>query len=56
MSGRKVYSYFPAPGCIFLFFGSDYHPYIFPLFSLFGKVVNILVGDKVQKAILILPK
>lgn len=52
-------SWLPEPGS----FGSDalsmqwndFQPYIFPPFSLVGKVINKIINDKVEKALLIFP-
>ena len=52
-------SWFPEPGAIHYdalsMSWQDYIPYIFPPFSLVGKVINKIVDDKVEKAILVFP-
>lgn len=52
-------SWFPEPGALhcnaFTMEWKDYSPYIFPPFSLVGKVINKIVQEKVERAILIFP-
>jgi hypothetical protein len=52
-------SWFPEPGAIFCDAFSvnwgKFLPYIFPPFNLVGKVVNKVIRDKVDRAILIFP-
>ena len=52
-------SWFPEPGALhcdaFSFSWHNYRPYIFPPFSLVGKVINKIIEDKVEKAILVFP-
>ena len=56
---EKFVSWYPEPGCFmtdaFSFSWHDYSPYIFPPFSLIGRVVNKVIDDKVDRAILITP-
>ena len=56
---EKFVSWYPEPGCFmtdaFSFSWHDYNPYIFPPFSLIGRVVNKVIDDKVDRAILIIP-
>ena len=52
-------TWFPEPGAFhsnaFSMSWYGYKPYIFPPFSLIGKVINKVVEDQVEKAILIFP-
>ena len=52
-------SWFPEPGCYhsnaFTLSWHEFEPYIFPPFSLIGKVVNKIVEDRVNRAILVFP-
>ena len=52
-------TWFPEPGSYhsnaFTMSWHDFEPYIFPPFSLIGKVVNKIVEDEVDRAILIFP-
>lgn len=52
-------SWFMEPGAFhcdaFTLSWQDYNPYIFPPFNLVGKVLNKIVQDRVDKAILIFP-
>ena len=52
-------SWFPEPGALhcdaFSFSWHNYRSYIFPPFSLVGKVINKIIEDKVEKAILVFP-
>lgn len=55
----RFVSWFPQPGAFrndaFSFPWSNLKPYLFPPFSLVGRVINKLKDDKVKKAILIIP-
>ena len=55
----RFVSWFPEPGAsfynAFTIDWSSYKPYLFPPFNLVGKVVNKLVKDEVEQAILIFP-
>jgi len=52
-------SWFPEPGAVFAdAFHMSWHtviPYIFPPFSLMGKIINKLKQDEVERAILVFP-
>ena len=52
-------SWFPEPGSYhlnaFTLSWREFTPYLFPPFSLVGKVVNTIVEDRVKKAILVFP-
>ena len=52
-------SWFPEPGAIHYdalsMSWQNYTPYIFPPFSLLSKVINKIVDDQVEKAILVFP-
>lgn len=56
---KKYVSYFPSPDSFkndaFSYEWTSYEPYLLPPISLIGKVVNKLVENKVQRAILIMP-
>ena len=55
----KFVTFLPSPGSYrtdaFSFDWSGFKPYLFPPFGLIGKVINKLVEDQVQSAVLILP-
>ena len=55
----KFVSWFPQPGAYkcdaFCVCWSDYLPYIFAPFNLIGKVLNKIMEDKVDQALLIVP-
>jgi hypothetical protein len=55
----RYVSWLPEPGSYrtdaFSFSWTDYKPYLFPPFALIGRVINKLVQDKVQRAVLVLP-
>ncbi|MCG7879447.1 MAG: reverse transcriptase domain-containing protein [Candidatus Thiodiazotropha endolucinida] len=52
-------TWFPEPGSFhsnaFSMSWHEYKPYLFPPFSLIGKVVNKVVEDQVEKAVLVFP-
>ena len=52
-------TWFREPGAFhcnaFSFSWHNYRPYIYPSFSLVEKVINKIIEDKVEKAILVLP-
>lgn len=52
-------SWFPEPGCFgsdaFSLCWSEFSPFIFPPFSLVGKVVNKIIVDNVDRALLLIP-
>lgn len=52
-------SWFPEPGSIhsdaFTLNWGKFHPYLFPPFNLIGKVINKILQDQVNEAILIFP-
>ena len=56
---EKFVTWFPEPGSYrtdaFSFSWQNYKPYIFAPFNLIGRVVNKIVTDKVDKALLIVP-
>ena len=56
---ERFVSWYPEPGCFmtdaFSFSWHEYSPYIFPPFSLIGRVVNKVIEDEVDRAILIVP-
>jgi len=56
---EQFVSWFPEPGAIgsdaFSMSWQDMQPYIFPPFNIVGRVVNKIVQDKVEKAILVFP-
>jgi hypothetical protein len=55
----KFVSWNPEPGAFkfdaFSFSWHEFQPYIFPPFSLIGKIVNKITCDKVDKALMIIP-
>ena len=55
----KFVSWFPEPGAYkndaFSFSWSCYSPYLFPPFSLIGKVINKIIEDEVKRAVMIIP-
>ena len=56
---EKFVTWFPEPGSYrtdaFSFSWQNYKPYIFAPFNFIGRVVNKIVTDKVDKALLIVP-
>jgi hypothetical protein len=55
----RFVSWFPEPDAFandaFSISWQSFHPYIFPPFSLMGKVINKIVQDHVEKALLVFP-
>ncbi|OOZ38563.1 hypothetical protein BOW52_08340 [Solemya elarraichensis gill symbiont] len=55
----RFVSWFPEPGAIAVnalaLSWSKFLPYMFPPFNLIGKVINKIVSDKVDKALLVVP-
>lgn len=55
----RFISWFPEPGAVgndaFSLSWTGMCPYIFPPFNIIGKVVNKIVSDQVEKAIVVLP-
>lgn len=55
----KFISWFPEPGChtsdAFSVAWKEFNPYIFPPFSMIGKVLNKVIEDEVDQALLVFP-
>ncbi|XP_060595146.1 uncharacterized protein LOC132749435 [Ruditapes philippinarum] len=55
----RFVSWFPEPGALavnaFAISWSNFTPYIFPPFNLIGKVINKIITDEVDKALVVIP-